>query len=80
MTPMMLYDGRREGGGLPTHTRTLTPASFDAPPSSGRKRQLALGGDARRIMVRRMDARVHRLFNDIATVRTTSVVPLSLFE
>ena len=67
-----------------THTHTPTPAPFDAPLNSGRRRQLAVGGDARRIMVRRMDASVHRLFSDIETIlhnsKDLSVVSRSLSE
>ena len=85
MTPMTLFKDGREGSSLSTrtHTHTPIPASFDAPLSSGRRRQPAVDGDAGRIMVRRMDASVHRLFSGIETImheiRTVSVVSLSLY-
>ena len=74
---MMLYEDRREGISLSAHT--LTPGylhhsvHLSAADGDGSL-------DAGRILVRRMDASVHHMFSDIATVRTMSVVPLSLSE
>ena len=48
-----------------THTHTPTLASIDAPLRSGWKRPPAVRETAERIMVRRMDASVHRVIAQV---------------